>query len=280
MIDLSRTFIWRKLREQKILRSHKRVAGICEALVKEYDASPVHYDLASKQASPNGRIIWQYWAQGYDNVPEVVRKCLDSVDRFASDYTIIRLSDTNLSEYLDVPDFIQNKRGQMTVAHFSDLLRLMLLRTYGGIWMDATILLTGPIPEEYAKPDFFVFQRDPNEPDYKYWRNVYAYYFGWAKGFRVNMLNSFIIARKGNKTINDLCDLMLLWWKENDSLPYYFFFQILFDVYGCREEFPLVSDTLPHYLQQSRVDPAFQIMPREMIERTIPIHKLTYKQVP
>ena len=277
MIDLSRTFVWRKLREIKILRAHRRIAGVCEALVKAYDAAPVHYDFAPKHSFPNGRIIWQYWAQGYNEVPDVVRKCLDSVDRFASDYTIIRLSDSNLSEYLDVPEFIQAKRAQMSVAHFSDLLRLMLLKTYGGVWMDATIMLTGPIPEEYARQDFFVFRRDPNEPDYKYWRNVYAYYFGWSKGFRVNMLNSFIVAKKGERTISDMSDLLVHWWLEHNNVPDYFFFQILFDVYGCPNDCLMVSDTRPHYLQQSINDPNFRILDRETIERTIPIHKLTYK---
>ena len=278
MIDLSRTFLWRKLREIKILRGHKRVAGLCGELVREYDAAPVHYDFTPKQSFPDGRIIWQYWAQGYDSVPAVVGKCLASVDRYASAYTIVRLSDANLGDYLDIPDFVQSKRGQMTVAHFSDLLRLMLLKTYGGIWMDATILLTGPIPEEYAKQDFFVFQRDPKEPDYKYWRNVYAYYFGWAKGFRINMLSSFMVAGPSGKTVSRLCDLSLYWWQHHDYLPDYFFLQILYDVvvYPAKD-CPLVSDTRPHYLQQSINDPHFPLMPRDEIGKSILIHKLTYK---
>lgn len=276
-MNLSRTFLWRKLRECKILRTHRRVAGICENLISEHEASPVQFELAPKKQFPNDRIIWQYWAQGYENVPLVVRKCLDSVEKYAGNYTLVRLTDENLSDYLDLPEFVKEKRACYSMAHFSDLLRLMLLRTYGGIWADATIMLSAPIPEDYAGCDFFVFRRDPNEPNRKYWCNTYAYYFGWAKGFRVNMLNSFIVARHGNRTVGDLCDLMLLWWQKHDSLPDYFFFQILFDVYGCREEFPLVSDTLPHYLQQSLNDPQFSLMTRDDILANIPIHKLTYK---
>jgi hypothetical protein len=185
-----------------------------------------------------------------------------------------------VSEYLELPGFVQARRASYSRAHFSDLLRLILLKTYGGIWMDATILMTGPIPEKWADSDFFVFRRDPREPDYKYWRNTYAYYFGWARGFRVNMLNSFIIARGGGRTISELSDLMLLWWRDHDNVPDYFFFQILFDVYGCRDEFPLVSDTLPHYLQQSIHDPGFRIMKQEDIREHFPIHKLTYKYYP
>lgn len=278
MIDLSRTFIWRKLRERKILRAHGRVAAICESLMAEYDAHPVHFDFAPKHAFPSGRIVWQYWAQGYDHVPDVVRKCLNSVDQFAADYTIVRLTDANLADYLDVPDFILEKRGKMTTAHYSDLLRLMLLKTYGGVWMDATILLTGPIPEEYANQDFFVFRRDPAEPHYKYWRNVYAYYFGWAKGFRVNMLSSFMVSKKGGAYCSRLCDLLLYWWQTREALPDYFFLQIMEDILRQVSGTGLVvSDTLPHYLQQSVSDPSFCLMSREDITIRIPIHKLTYK---
>ena len=271
--------IWRWLREKKILAQHRYVAGLCEHLIAEYQERSVHFTFSQKKTFETDKIIWQYWAQGYDNVPEIVRHCMASVDRFACDFQIIRLTDSNFSTYLDLPDFFLSKRPLMTKAHFSDLLRLILLKTYGGIWMDATILLTGPIPQAYSESDFFCFRRDPKEPDYRYWRNVYAYYFGWAKGFRVNMLNSFIVAKKENRTISELCDLMLLWWKQNDGLPDYFFFQILFDVYSDMNsvDFLFASDTPPHYLQQFRNDPNFHLMGIEMIKKEISIHKLTHK---
>lgn len=277
MTDLTRTFLWRKLREQKILRAHRRVARICDQLIADFKASPYHFESPRKQEFPSGKIIWQYWAQGFADVPARVRECLDSVDKYADGYTVVRLSDADLDKYLDIPDFVLANRSNMGIAHFSDLLRLMLLKTYGGIWMDATILLTGPVPAEYADQDLFLFRRDPAEPDKKYWRNVFAYYFGWAKGFRVNMLSSFIVAKRGNRTVSDLCDIMLQWWQTHTALPDYFFFQILFDCYGDPGDFPLVSDTLPHYLQQSINDPNFNLMPRERIETSIPVHKLTYK---
>ena len=259
-MNLSRSFIWRKLRERIILARHRQVASICEQLIAKQNTTPEHYCFSPKATFDSEKIIWQYWGQGVEKAPDIVQRCFASVNYYCPDYTIIRLTDGNLSNYLDLPEFVENKRQMFSKAHFADILRLMLLRTYGG-----------------AKQDFFVFRRDPNEPNIRYWRNTYAYYFGWAKGFRVNMLNSFIIARKGNKTINDLCDLMLRWWKEHDSLPDYFFFQILYDVYGTKDVFPLVSDTLPHYLQQSFSDPTFSLMSQDRIKQVFPLHKLTYK---
>ncbi len=238
----------------------------------------MHFCQSPKEGSIQNSVIWQYWGQGYENVPAIVGECLKSVEQFSAGYTVIRLTDENLSDYLDLPEFVQQRRACFSRAHFTDLLRLMLLKTYGGVWMDATILMTGPIPKELLDLDFFVYRRDPNEPNKRYWSNTYAYYFGWTKGFRVNMLNSFIIAKKGNKTISDLCDLMLLWWYNHDNVPDYFFFQILYDVYNCRDSFPLISDTHPHYLQQFQNDPAFKLMGQEDILNSFPIHKLTYKR--
>lgn len=277
-MSLERTYVWRKLRERKILRQHARTAAICEDLIARYRAEDAVVELTPKKQFDTDRIIWQYWAQGYDNVPPIVRECLDSVEKFAGDYTLVRLTDENLSEYLDLPEYVQQKRALYSRAHFADLLRLMLLQVYGGVWLDATVMLTAPVPEDYSVLDFFVFRRDPRERDYKYWRNTYAYYYGWAPGFRVNMLNSIIFSRRGGKTVTDLCSLMLKWWKENDAVPDYFFFQILCDVYGLPADMPLVSDTLPHYLQQSMNDPGFKLMSREEILATIPMHKLTYKK--
>ena len=161
-MNLSKTFLWRKLREQKILAIHRRMTSVCRTLIDEYQAHPQEFDVKPKKDLGSERIIWQYWAQGYDQVPEVVRQCLDSVDRWAADYTIIRLSDANVSEYLDIPAFVQQKRAVFSVAHFADLLRLMLLKAYGGVWLDATVFLSGPIPGEYAGQDVFFFRRDPS----------------------------------------------------------------------------------------------------------------------
>lgn len=277
-MNLKNTYLWRKLREKKILRQHARVAAVCEDLIARYRADGPVVALKPKKQFSTDRIIWQYWAQGYDNVPPIVRQCLDSVEKYAGDFTLVRLTDDNLSEYLDLPEFVQSKRSLYSRAFFSDLLRLMLLSVYGGVWLDATIMMTGSIPEEYLASDFFVFYRNPNDPNYKYWRNTYAYYYGWAKGFRVNMLSSIMVAKINSDTAIDLCGLMLKWWKENDTLPDYFFLQILFDVYGVPAGMPRVSDTLPHYLQQSMNDPSFSLMSRDRIKATIPMHKLTYKK--
>lgn len=273
--------LWRYLRERKIVATHSAVAKICEDLISEADKDGVYKEIVPLQDLGTDKVIWQYWAQGYNDLPPIVAECLASVDKYKGDYRVIRLSDANVNEYLSIPDCIVRNRCNMTVAHFSDILRSMLLSAYGGVWIDAPVLLTAHIPMRYLDRDFFLYQRDPEEKNKEYWENTYAYYFGWADGFRVRMLSSFIVAKKHNPIIDELCRLMLRWWNHNDYLPDYFFFQILFDVLvsgKCKDvNCNVVSDCLPHYLQQCMNDPGFNLMTIDSIKQVIPIHKLTYK---
>ena len=273
--------LWKWFRIRSILSAHKRTASICEDLIENFDGSVEELGVRPKKSFDSDKIIWQYWAQGYDKLPDMVRKCLASVDEFAGNYKVIRLDDNNISEYLELPEFVISKREGYSVAHFSDLLRMLLLSTYGGVWLDATVMLSGQMPDYLETSDYFMFQRDNDEPDKDYWEDTYAYYFGWGKGFRVNVLNSVVFAQKDSIVIKTLAGLLLKWWKEHDSVPDYFFFQILYDVLinGRLKEYkcPVVSDCPPHYLQQSMNDKRFSLMPYDQIVASIPIHKLTYK---
>lgn len=282
---LRESFLWKAIRLSRIIRQHKLVSNMCTSLIQEKETQKNADSLKAVRCKKDitNQTIWQYWAQGYGNVPPLVRKCLDSVDKWKGEFTIVRLTDRNLDEYISLPRYIIEKKekGIIPLAQFSDILRVCLLSTYGGVWLDATIMLTGPIPQRYADMDFFVYQRDPNEPDKKYWENAYAYYYGWHKDFKVRMLNAVIFAKKESVVIQEIANLLLYYWKEHDELPDYFFFQILYDVLinGKLEGLncPIVSDCTPHLMQQMTNDPEFKLATKEEILKTITIHKLTYK---
>lgn len=273
--------LWRKLRLHGIIKKHNSIVVECERLIDYYEATSIQFSFTQKHKFDTDKIIWQYWAQGFEDVPVVVRDCLDSISVYCPDYRIVRLDDSNLYDYLELPEWLEEKRRKMSRAHFSDILRVILLRTYGGVWIDATIKLTGPIPEKIKSLPFFVFRRDDDEPNKSYWEDTYAYYFGWDNCFRVRMLNSFMVVNESSSII-PLADCLLLWWKKNDYLPDYFFFQILYEVLVCRGyselDCQIISDTFPHYLQQSINDPGFSIEKSSAIVSLFPIHKLTYKR--
>lgn len=97
--------------------------------------------------------IWFFWWQGIDNAPEVVRICYKQLLKaIGKKRNIIVVSQKNFRKYTDLPEYIVKKvkNGQISFTHFSDILRVNLLKNQGGIWMDATIYITEcPDLDEY-----------------------------------------------------------------------------------------------------------------------------------
>ena len=81
------------------------------------------------------KIIWSYW-EGDTN--DVSVKCLKSWYKYAPDWDIRILGSKDLSKY----NFkLPSNFDKLSITMKSDLIRLNLLYLYGGIWLDATILL-------------------------------------------------------------------------------------------------------------------------------------------
>lgn len=232
--------------------------------------------------------IWQCWFQGKDNMPAIVKKCTDSVLKYHSDKVIL-LNNNNISEYIDLPEYIieKHKKGIIPFAHYSDILRLSLLAKYGGTWVDSTILLTDKIPDEIFNAEIFSF------------KSLQTYLFPFIKNindFKIysNHLDSvisiessyFLGAKAGNKIINDVLNLLLEYWKhENSVIDYlmldkFFIITILHD-----EKLKQQFLNMPTYyienvllMQNAQFEPFNQEM-YNMITTTTPIHKMTHKNL-
>ncbi|WP_288360217.1 capsular polysaccharide synthesis protein [uncultured Bacteroides sp.] len=275
---------WKSVRKRTIIKRQKAVADFWNPVITGYFSGNMEkYSLKPKKSMESQRIIWQYWGQGIDThtLPEIIQICFQSVDKYKGDYQVIRLTDATIPDYLDLPAFVWEKRKnpQFTRTFFSDLLRLALLATYGGIWLDATILLTGHLPEAYKKTEFFMFQRSDEEKNKDYWENVYAYYFGWDRDFKVRVLNSVIYAQKGSQVISVLCDLLLHFWRTQNTVPDYFFFQVLFNEL-MTSRFPdrnsmIVNDCIPHILQ-TKINGTYDSFSFEEALELSNIHKMAY----
>mgnify|MGYP000158096038 CR=1 FL=1 len=70
---------------------------------------------------------------------------------------------------------------------------------------------------------------------------------------KVKVLNSIIFARKDSVVISSLKDLLLYFWETQDSVPDYFFFQILFNELVTKRlsdrNCPVINDCIPHIIQ-------------------------------
>jgi hypothetical protein len=279
-------FVPRAYRKQWHYNYHEipqqqKVAEYWQQTIKDYFADKIEkFNLQPKQQELVGqKIIWQYWSQGLDDLPEIVKICFCSVEKYKNDYKVIRITDETLSEYIELPTFINTKRADNTFrpVFFSDLLRNALIYIYGGVWLDASILLTDKFPDYLADLDFFMFSRD-NRSKYKHWaKDNGHFYFNWNEEFKVNFLSSIIFGKPKNKIAKVSLDLLLYFWKNENSIPHYFFYQILLNELKQSKyvdfNFPVVDDALPHLLQRV-INQPFNEDEYRKITQSITFHKL------
>lgn len=279
----------RKAFEKKAdLEQQNQVAKCWEHFSHLYfDNELTSYALKPKKSFRHEKIIWQYWGQGVDSsdLPDIVKLCFTSVDNNSGEYTVIRLDDSNIQDYLDLPEFVWEKRAnpQFKHAFFADLLRLALLDIYGGVWLDATIYLSSPLSDLTNQSDFFMYQRDVAKTEREEWISFNRHYFSWDNSHKINVLNSIIYAKKHSYVIHTCLNLLLNFWRTQEHIPHYFFFQIMFDSlinnqlkdYQCE----VIDDTQTHLLLKVLDKHFDENYFKEIVAQTN-THKLSYNKQP
>lgn len=109
--------------------------------------------------------IYTYWE---GKRPVMVDICRKSWEKFAPGWEIIEINPSNVYQYLEKTDLPSNFENLDFVARKADAVRLNLLRKYGGVWCDATILMTTDfgswIEDEVRKYDgifYYTFDQGP-----------------------------------------------------------------------------------------------------------------------
>ncbi len=214
--------------------------------------------------------IWQYWEQGRDSAPELVKACLKSVEKNSSGHDIVFLSGKDVENYVDIPPHIYDlkRRGVITPAHFSDILRSALLLRHGGTWIDSTVMLSSGIPAFVADSDLFVFSNNPsNDLD------------------GLDMASYFIHSSPGNPIIADTLETMYAYWRENSFLKNYFLFLHAFSMVSraskanalIREGVPFFSFENAQYLESILSRP-FDSALWDKLKSCSFAHKLSHKE--
>ena len=186
--------------------------------------------------------IWICWFQGIENAPELVKACYNSVLKNYKDKEIIVLTEENYEQYVDIPEYILKKwkKGYISFAHFSDILRIELLSKYGGLWLDSTIFTT--------KRSELVF----NE-------NIELFVYKQVDLDRKNPLSIvasswLMYSNKNNNIINLTKKLLHEYWKNYNHIINYnlihLFFTLSTEVYKDEwNKVPTFNNISPHILQ-------------------------------
>lgn len=225
--------------------------------------------------------IWQYWEQGLENAPDIVKACLASVEKYNPDIERIIISPENVRQYVSIPEYIYKlkEKGIIKLAHFSDILRTYLLLEHGGCWIDATILMTAPLPDYIKNADLFVFQAD-EKADLD-GLNMASYFISAGAGVNVNVDVDNVENRSSNKILYDVKNTLERYWKENNFLVNYFMFLHAFTMVTKHNKdiwskVPFFSFIPVQQMQAELVKP-YSKERFEQLKSMTPIHKLTYK---
>ena len=97
--------------------------------------------------------IWVYW-DNYDNLPNSIDNIIKYNKKTIKTWKIIYLSDENINEFIPQHEFPKNINNIIVQAK-SDWVRLYLLNKYGGLWLDASIIVNNEeILNELVKESF------------------------------------------------------------------------------------------------------------------------------
>ena len=258
--------------EKKILHNSKHLyfktvilqkAGAKDILKK--------YKKANTAKSPIGSTcpIWICWWQGEENMPDIIKVCYASVQRHAGEHPVILITEENHQEYAEMPDYILQKvkKHEITLTHFSDLLRMCLLKQHGGIWADSTILFTRNIDSIIATDtDFYSCHHIAKNSNVANGR--------WT-GF-------FMACGKGNILPAFMLDMFYNYWRSHKRIVTYLFIDYLFPI--AYENIPAVTEMINSVPLQKISNLAkclnmpFNENLMEEFHANYGFHKLTYKK--
>jgi hypothetical protein len=197
----------------------------------------------------------------------LVRKCFDSWERNNPGWEFRCLDATTIERYVPLSQYVDLDRQVLTAASLSDVLRILLLREFGGVWVDATLYCNRPLDEwlpGVMGAGFFAFAAPGPDRPLSSW---------------------FLSAQSDNFLVSTWCRWAIEYWSNRAATDDYFWFHYLFR--GMLETDRLAADAWsrvpkvwadgPHALQfDDRIyRPKMEVL--ESIDWTTPVFKLTYR---
>jgi len=228
------------------------------------------YELVGASNVKKNQTIWVLWLQGMQNAPALVKRCFESICKNKPDnFDIILITENNLHKYITLPDFIWDKynAGIITKTHLSDIIRIELLCTYGGCWIDSTVFCMETIPPFMLNGDMFLFKLA-----------------GVVANSVLKMSSWWLYAAQDNKIIHATRLALQEYWKNENDIKNYFLLHIIMSKLidsdpACRAVF----NSIPYYnsgnahvlcgMLAEMYDPNMW----EIIKYTSPVQKLSYK---
>lgn len=220
--------------------------------------------------------LYILWFQGFRQAPPIIKRCLKSWKVHNPDWTIHTLHNGNLKNYINLDSIVPGirKRG-IGLAGVSDVVRIALMKKYGGVWVDATTFCNQPLNKWLPA-------------------NIKQGFFAFSKPTPKKLVSSwFLYSSKGNYITSKWFRKVKEYWEGRKRMDGYFWFHHLFNkLYDGDKKFqqiwdqvPKISADGPHYIQKrGRISREIEQSTREHIDHPKSplyklIHSLNFKEV-
>lgn len=195
---------------KRLIKKHKTMMKYIES---EYEDYLEQYDFEKIKLNDTNdeykNKVWVCWWQGIEYAPEIVKSCIESIEKNTKEHEVILINEKNYKKFVSFPLWLEEKKnkGIISRTHFSDLLRMEILSNYGGIWLDSTFFCIGEKIDDYFKLPIWSIKR----PDYLHCSVASGYFANYSLGCSFENRRIYAVIR----------DFLIQYWKENDEIVDY-----------------------------------------------------------
>ena len=267
---------------------------------------------ATKKQIP--KILFMYWHQGWNNAPDIVKRCAATWQQHNPAWAINLLDAATVAEKVKLPSAA--KTLHLPLPALSDVIRICLLKEYGGVWVDATLWCVRPLDdwlEAVCVPSgFFAYDKPGPDRPISSWflaakkecrivalwysavrhlltkTQAYTQHARWLETRQKNSLTNAISSLYKNFLLSHFkYESLLLPTSENPGRENYFWFHYLFGrLLEHNSEFhqlwtttPKISADGPHQLQRTGLlKPATERTDFIIKNKYSNVHKLTHRE--
>lgn len=242
-------------------------------------------------------------------MPEIVNMCFNSWVRNNPTWEVVFLDNHNLYEYIDFRAELGLERKRIPLQAQSDIIRVNLLKKYGGVWVDSTCYcnktLGSWLPEKMGS-GFFAFNRPNTDRMISSWflaanpnNNLIHSYCNGTNAFWLENPPKKVVNRQDKKSLLEYITLKLfasnpaIWHnpfvRKQIRFSHYFWFHYLFEYLYLKDsqcksiwdQTPKISANIPHKLMHFGLSvKANEEIKNEIENPAAPFYKLNWRVEP
>ena len=242
---------------------------LCKYIEKNFDYLLKKYNDYKIESTKAEDTIWVFWWTGEESMPLAIKLCHQSKLNNSNGCKVVLLTEENIKDYVSFPDFVwtQFEEGKLRIQHFADMIRVQLVKKYGGVWLDASLYCTEPIDEKIFDLEIFSLKEDIDERFVSLSRwTTFA-----IGGYKDNVLCAFL-----NEFFIDYC-------KTGKPFIDYFMFDcaiaVAYDnITSVKEKIDILEKTDDIYWLTSHIKDEFDITDMKNIKMS-PFQKIAWKSI-